>query len=178
MLSKLQKMFVRENLSLYLLLDPLIAWRYLINKNNIKSEKQISEIIGYIASPVARLIMVLNNENPSTYLAMTSYVSALIYQQLFLQKIKVVKLAKKSHKNRIKYLQSLLKSSEVLLEIVCSKPLKYKFALTFNKKLKEIDKMLNNKQVKIGILDEVGIFLYSIWQFLTIRHKTINKKGI
>ena len=82
-IARLQKQFVTENLSLYLLLDPLLAWRYTATGKRPTSETQVSDIIGYETSPLARLLMVLNNENPSTYLPMQSLLVLLLFLYMF-----------------------------------------------------------------------------------------------
>jgi len=177
-LARLQKMFVAENLSLYLLLDPLIAWRYLANGKSIKSEKQAADVVGYLASPLARMIMVLNNENPSTYLAMTSLLSLLYFQQIFADKSFIPYAVKWGNKRKTEYLRGLLKNATILLQIVQSKRLKFRLAILFNRLRLQINNRQNNKQAKMGLLDELRIFAYSIYQFVVIRHRTLSKKGI
>ncbi|MBQ8671664.1 MAG: hypothetical protein IJ525_03985 [Alphaproteobacteria bacterium] len=177
-IARLQKMFVAENLSLYLLLDPLIAWRYLANDKIIKTEKQAADVVGYLSSPSARLIMVLNNETPSSYLAMTSLISLLYFRKIFTDKTFIPYAVKWGNKRKSQYLRGLLKNSVVLLQIVNSKSLKFRLALLFNRLRIQIDNEQNNKQLTIGLLDWLKILVYSVFQFVTIRHRTVSKKEI
>ena len=62
-LSRLQQSFLRENLSVSLLSDWLIVWHYTAMLPTPLNEKRLSDIIGSAASPIARMILVLNNEN-------------------------------------------------------------------------------------------------------------------
>ena len=77
LIANLQNSFIKENLSLYLLLDMLYAWRYLARGVCPKSEEQLSELVNLSISTFARLIMALYDENPSTYFPLTSLFSVL-----------------------------------------------------------------------------------------------------
>lgn len=175
LLAKLQQAFVAENLSLYLLLDLLSAWKYLANEAEIKTEAQLSDIIGYAASPLARMIMALNNEVPSTYLPMQSLLCAMMWYNLTEQKSPLLQKIKLSAKQKNSKLNGLLQNAAVLLAIVSRKRLKFQMALLLNR-LNII--LQNNKQAQTSILDELKIFLYSIWQFIMVRKRTLTQKGI
>jgi len=177
-ISRLQKQFVAENLSLYLLLDPLLAWRYAASGKQPTSESQVSDIIGYETSPLARLLMVLNNENPSTYLPMQSLLALLVFSDMFQNKSPLLKSVKWARRQRCSKLKGLLKSAAVLLPIVSSKRLKYKAAILFNTASILVDKYEKNQQITIEFLDVLRIYLYSIIQFLFIRKRTVTKRGI
>lgn len=177
LLARLQKQFVAENLSLYLLLEPVQAWRYLATLSATLSETQISEIIGRISSPAARMIMVLNDETPSTYLPMTALLSAQWLLRLRAEKSKLIKNMKHSEKQWQSKLNGLWKNAFVLLEIVKSKRLKFKLAQNLAALKLEIASG-NNKQQKIDFLDRMKIFLYSIYWFVTVKKRTICKKEL
>lgn len=178
MISRLQQCFVTENLSLYLLIDPLLAWRYPAADKQPTSETQLSDIIGYETSPLARLLMVLNNENPSTYLPMQSLLAVLIYSDMFQNKHPVLKNIKLSKRQRLSKLRGLLKNAGILLSIVRSKRLKYRAAILLNTASILADKYEKNQQFRIDFLDVLRIYLYSIIQFLFVRKRTVTKKGI
>jgi hypothetical protein len=178
MISRLQQYFVTENLSLYLLIDPLLAWRYPAADKQPTSETQLSDIIGYETSPLARLLMVLNNENPSTYLPMQSLLAVLIYSDMFQNKHPVLKNIKLSKRQRLSKLKGLLKNAGILLSIVRSKRLKYRAAILLNTASILADKYEKNQQFRIDFLDVLRIYLYSIIQFLFVRKRTVTKKGI
>lgn len=177
-IARLQQYFMAENLSLFLLLDPLPAWRYFAIGKNPTSETQLSDIIGYETSPLARILMVLNNENPSTYLPMQSLLTLLKFLDIFQNKSSMLKKAKFFKNQRISKLKGLLKNAVVLLSIVHSKRLKYKAALLFNTASVLVSKYERNQQFDIDFLDVLRIYLYSILQFLFIRERTVTKRGI
>jgi hypothetical protein len=174
-LSCLQKAFVKEDLSLYLLLDMLTAWHYLAADKPPTSEEQLSKIIGATTSPLARMIMVLNDESPVTYLPMQELLSALLWYDLWQKKSVLVKKVRLTQRQKNNKLKGQMKSAMVLLAIVCHKRLKWRLALFLNK---TAVLMQNNKQENIRVLDEIKIILYSIYQFITVRHRTMIRKGI
>ena len=177
MLAQLQKQFVAENLSSSLLMEPLQSWKYLAMQPEATSNEQVSDIIGHIVSPLARLIMVLNNdESPSTYQPMQSLLALLFWQRLFATKSKLISKIKISAKRRQNKLFGFLKSSFVLLSIVQSKRLKWNLALLLNKLKLLVE---NNKQEQFSFLDLMRIFLYSLFQFVVVRKRTtLSRKGI
>lgn len=177
-LARLQKEFVNENLSISLLTDWLIVWRYTSVLKPPLNEKRFSDIIGAVASPITRMIMALNNENPSIYLPFISLISAVIFLHLTKEKSMLLTGIKWSLKQRRSKYNGWLKNARLLLNIVSSKRLKFKIALLLNKLLIYEKFFKNNKQFEIGILDEAKIFLYSIWQFITIRHKSVIIRGL
>ncbi|MBQ8481577.1 MAG: hypothetical protein IJ532_03500 [Alphaproteobacteria bacterium] len=172
-LSRLQQEFLQENLSVSLLSDWLAVWRYTATLPLPLNEKRLSDIIGYAASPAARMIIALNNENPSIYLPFSSLVSAVLFMAMETEKDDLFKGSKWSLKQKRSKLKGWLKNSRILLSVIRSKRLKFKTALLLNRlKIYERD-FQNNKQFKIGFLDEVSIFLYSMCQFMTIRYKSV-----
>ena len=177
-LSRLQQGFLQENLSVSLLSDWLIVWRYTATLPLPLNEKRLSDIIGYSASPLARMIIALNNENPSIYLPFSSFVSAFLFLMMEAEKSDLLKGARWSRKQKSSKLKGWLKNSKILLSVIRSKRLKFKTALLLNRLKIYEQAFQNNKQYKIGFLDEVRIFLYSIWQFMTIRYKSVAVKGV
>lgn len=178
MLARLQKEFVAENISAVLLTEPLASWRYLAAKQYPADEKQLTAMLNNIVSAQARLLMVLNDEHPSLYLPMTSLVLVLHLLKLLQDKAALLGKMHWTRKQQSRRLYGLLKSAEVLLQIAHSKRLKIRLALLINKCKFAVDAYKNNKQCKIGYLDAIKIYLYSILQFVTIRHKTVEKKGL
>lgn len=177
-LARLQREFIKENLSISLLIDWLTVWKYTATLNPPLNEKQVSDIIGYIVSPLTRMILVLNDENPSIYLPFAALISAALFLQMTKEKNELLKGGKWSLKQRRSKLKGWLKNSRVLLSVVSSKRLKFRLAMLLNRIRLYESAFLNNKQCDIGMLDEMKIFLYSIWQFMTIRHKSVTTKGI
>ena len=171
---KQQQIILLEK-ALYLLLGMLTAWHYLAADKPPTSEEQLSKIIGATTSPLARMIMVLNDESPVTYLPMQELLSALLWYDLWQKKSVLVKKVRLTQRQKNNKLKGQMKSAMVLLAIVCHKRLKWRLALFLNK---TAVLMQNNKQENIGVLDEIKIILYSIYQFITVRHRTMIRKGI
>lgn len=178
LLKRLQRAFVEENLSLYLLLEPLQAWRRLALNRPTETEAQISEIITCLAAPAVRLLMVLNDENPSTYLPMTSLFSARYLLGELEYKSPLLAKVKKTRRFWYGKLRGLLKNAFVVLTVIKSKRLKFMLATELNRTALQADKAQNNKQQKIELLDRIKIFLYSCYQFVMIKRRTTETKGI
>ena len=64
------------------------------------------------------------------------------------------------------------------VQLIKNKRLKFKLALLLNTAKFQLSAFQNNKQQKLSILDYTLIFLYSLWQFATIKRKSVNNKGI
>ena len=178
LIANLQNSFIKENLSLYLLLDMLYAWRYLARGVCPKSEEQLSELVNLSISPFARLITALYDENPSTYFPLTSLFSVLFLLEEFQKKSTIVNQVKLSKRQKVSKLKGLMKNSAVILSLINSKRLKFRLAQCLNTAKILIQKFENNEQVKISILDNIIIFLYSTTQFVSVRHKPLEKNKI
>ncbi len=178
LLARLQKAFVAENLSLYLLLEPLQAWRLAAVDKRPCTEARFSETVMRLAAPAARMLMVLNNENPSTYLPMTSLLSAWYLAIALEQKQPLLQQAGKTRRFWLGKLHGHLKNAAVLLAVVKSARLKFLLATEINQQAIEADKLKNNKQRKLEVLDRIKIFLYSTYRFVTVRRRTTETKGI
>ena len=178
LLAKLQRGFIKENLSVSLLTDWLAVWRYISTLPQPYNEKRISEVIGNAASPLARMIMALNDENLSIYLPLCSLVSLVLLTDLLENKSGFTITAKWSTRQKLGKLRGWIKNSKVLLSIVSSKTLKFRVAFLLNRLHCYERYMSNNKQFSIGVLDWIKIFLYTVWQFIAIRHKSVEIKGI
>ena len=153
LIYRLQQEFLKENLSLYLLLDPMYAWRYLAEEKMPTSEA----------------------ENPATYLPLSSFFSALFLTDLYNNKLPLIAKVKLSKRQRLSKLKGLLKNAGVILSLVNSKRLKFKLALALNEAKILLKYQENNKQPKITLIDSTRVFLYSVWQFFSVKHKTLEK---
>lgn len=174
-LARLQKLFVQENISLYLLLDMLPAWRYLAQNREIYDEMQISEILSSSSSPLARLIMVLNDQSPDSYMPMQSMIVTLMWIMLTEKELNVGSRIKISSRQKISHIKGGLKNAAVLLQIVSSKRLKFKLAFLYN----TLSIYADHKHRGLTPLDVLKIFLYSVIQFLWIKKRTtLVQKGI
>ena len=177
-LAHLQKAFVAENLSLYLLLEPLRVWRWLAADKKKVTEAQISEIVADLASPAARMLMVLNNESPSTYLPITSLLSAQYLLNAVENKDELLQKSSKRKRFWLGKINGLLKNAAVILRVIKSKRLKFLLAMELNRLALQVGKVQNNKQSKVESLDRIKIFLYSLYQFTVIKRRTTQTRGI
>lgn len=178
LLARLQKFFIAENLSLYLLLEPLQAWRYLTADSCPYSKDAVVEVVQRAVSPAARLLMVLNEQHPSTYLPMTTFFTAYFFYCERMQKSPFLKNIKYSEKRWYNVLSGLLRDSSVLLEIVSSKRLKFILAMEINTLKIKLRKALKHQQLSLDLLDRLKIAVYSIIQFITVRKRMVMKKGL
>ena len=176
LLAKLQKDFVKENLSLYLLLDVLPAWRYLAADRYPSSEEQLSELTNFAISPLGRMILALYDENPAAYHPLNSLLIMNFWMQLFISKSPVVSKVKLSKKQTESKLRGLLKNSVVLLNLLDSKRTKFRAAAAIKKSELMLNKFKNNEQIKLTILDKIRVFLYSFAMFLAAGKRTIYSK--
>jgi hypothetical protein len=176
LLSRLQKAFVVENLSLYLLLEPIQAWRYLSASKKADSESRIAEVVGKFTAPAARMLCVLNEETPSAYLPLTAMLSLDMFLNWNEWKSDLPKNFARSDKKQNEKLVGLWKNAFVLLEIVNSKRLKFKLAGLLRRQQLNIQRRFNNKQPQIDFLDRIDIFLYSLYWFIIIPKRTLKQK--
>ena len=178
LLFRLQKAFVAENLSLYLLLEPIQAWRYLSTSKKTDSESRVSEIVGKFTAPASRMLCVLNEETPSAYLPMTAMLSLEIFLNWDEWRSDWSKNLFRSDKKQREKLVGLWKNAFILLEITASKRLKFKLAGLLRRQQLNIRRHFNNKQPQIDFLDRIDIFLYSLYWFIAIRKRTIKQKEL
>ena len=178
LIFRLQQIFIRENISITLLLEPLSALRFLAAEKQPTSGTQVSEILNRLLSPLARLLLVLDNENPSTYQPLTSLFVLLFLQEAFNNNSDFVKKAKISKRQRESRLKGLYKSAKVILALLKTKRLKFRLAILLNTANLHTRLFKNNEQRKLTFLDYLSIFLYSLGQFFFIKRKSVNNKGI
>lgn len=177
-LFQLEQEFLHENLSLCLLLEPLAAWKYVATDKLPTSEAQISDVLNNICSPLARLLMVLNDETPSTYLPMQSVLTALVLLQMLQSKDVLLQKIKWRKSRQLSKLKGLCKDGAVILSVVKAKRSKYHLAVLLNQIVILTEKYAKNEQLTIEFLDVVRIFVYSTYQFLFVKKQTVTKKGI
>lgn len=170
--------FITENLSISLLLDLLPLWHCLATNKLPQTETQFSKIISMQASPLARFILALHNESPSAYLPMTTLISALFILQMLYTHSPFLQKVKWSRKQKISKIRGLLINSAVILTIIHSKYLRLKLAILLNIVSHKTEKYAKNQQPNLTLLDEYRIFLYSLYQFATTKHRSVDKRGI
>lgn len=178
LIFRLQNAFVKENISLSILLEPLSAWRFLAEDKFPTSGSQLSEILNRLLSPAARLVLALDDENPCTYFPLTSLLVLLFMLELFKTSDIFQKKTKMNKKQKESQLSGLYKNSKVLLSLIKNKRLKFRLALLLNTACLHTDFFKNNKQHNSTFLDYFRIILYSVLQFLFIKRKSVENKGI
>ena len=178
LICQLEQEFLCENLSLYLLLEPLAAWRYSATNKLPTSEVQLTDVIGNISSPLSRFLMVLNDETPSTYLPMQSALTALILLKMLQEKNAFLQKIKWRKSRQLSKLRGLCKDGLIILSVVKTKRIKYRLAVLLNRIMCLTEKYAKNKQPTIELLDAVRIFVYSTYLFLVTKKRTVTKKGI
>lgn len=174
LLSKLQQDFIKENLSLSLLLEPLEGFLW-IKKNTyqvdyVKSTPMLLQII----SPISRLIAVLNNEEPILYAPLSNIIFA--YFSLYLRTSPSLIEALKN--NNINLNQEELSSHLNHLFIEEKQILRLKTNIIFKLKLCVLiglyKILITNPHKNINFFTYVNSFLYGLFYKLTIQRKNTN----
>lgn len=179
LLGRLQAMFIKENLSLSLLLEPLDGFEWLSKNRYPLSFSSSSPILLQIIAPMARLIAALNNEHPPFYQPFSSLVC--IYLSLYIinmpELINILKVADISvHKEELQ--QELpLRFFEAKQVLPTIQGIKFKLKMSFYLRLCYvlINKKMNHK---INFLKCVNVFLGGLWYTLTVKGKRIKLRKI
>jgi len=179
LLGRLQTMFIKENLSLSLLLEPIDGFEWLSKNRYPLTFSASSPIILQIVAPIARLIAVLNNEHPPFYQPFSSLVCTylslyLVYTDELINLLKKVDVSV-NQEEIIKDLPlKFLESKQVLPTI---QGIKFKLKMSFYLRLCHIliKKKANHK---INFWDYVNVFLGGLWYTLTVKGKNIKTRKI
>ena len=179
LLGQLQAIFIKENLSLSLLLEPLDGFEWLSKNRYHLSFSASSPIMLQIVAPITRLVAALNNEHPPFYQPFSSLVCT--YLSIYLintpELINILSIADISV-NKEKLQQELplrfLESKQVL---PTAHKLKFKLKMSFYLRLCHI-LISSNPKHKINFFDCVNAFLGGLWYILTIRGKNIKPRTI
>lgn len=176
LLGGLQKAFIARNVSLSLLLEPLDGFEWL-SKNRYPLElSAASPIWLQIVSPLARLVAVLNNQQPPFYqpfadlafIAAARYLLAAPELSALLQKNGITVDEARLQKG----LPLLQKESLQLLSVTSwgAFRLKISFFIGLGRVLSQTAP--DNGWKKINFFAYVNAFLYGLWHTLTVNHKT------
>ena len=174
LLGKLQKEFIKENLSLSMLLEPLDGFYWLSRNLYPLPLSASSPIILQIVAPVARFVAVLNNQHPPVYQPLTNLIS--MYILLYLQDMPKIKDI--LHKNRINFdnntIQEItsLQYEEAKQILKVCQGLKFKFIMACYLGLYQRIKA-KKMQKSVVFWDYVNAFLYGLWYMFTIKGKSI-----
>ena len=178
LLGRLQKAFIKENISLSLLTEPIEGFIWIAenryNLDYVKSTPMLLQII----SPLSRLISVLNNATPIFYQPLSNLIFAyfLLYLPHFQKTIKTFKTNKINLNTDLidKHLENFF--SELKYTLSPKTNLIFKLRLCFFVGLYH---NLTTKDVKkINFLFYVNSFLYGLYYNLTIKRTNINTNQI
>lgn len=176
LLGKLQKEFIRRNLSLSLLLEPLDGFEWLSKNRYSLTVAKASPILLQIISPLARLTAILNNQRPPFYQPFSSLIFA--YAILYvlhspeLQKILAASLLQTEPEKLQAQLPLLLAEAQQVLSVITGFRFKLKVAYFIGLCRRLMIKSLNHTKNNINFLDSVNAFLYGLWYILTTRDNT------
>lgn len=179
LLGRLQSMFIKENLSLSLLLEPIDGFEWISKSRYPLNFSASSPILLQIIAPLARLIAALNGEHPPFYQPFSSLVCT--YLSIYLinmpEFIKVLKASDISV-NKKELQQSLpLRFVEAKQVLPTIQHISLKLKVSFYLRLCYV--LINLKaNHKINFFNYVNVFLGGLWYTLTIKGKKIQPRTI
>lgn len=176
LLGYLQKEFIKRNLSLSLLLEPLDGFEW-VSKNLYPLELTEASPMGLqIISPISRMVAVLNNQTPSFYQPFSnlvfSYISRYVQEYEGLRRILKKSGISTGDKKITQRLKKGLKSEQQLLSVTRGVIFRSKIGFFIG-----LNTILTEKVVqKINFLVYVNAFLYGLWYNLTTKNQTKEMK--
>ena len=179
LLGRLQAIFIKENLSLSLLLEPLDGFEWLSKNRYPLTFSSSSPILLQIVAPITRLIAALNGEHPPFYQPFSSLVCAYLgIYVIHMPNLKELLSCADISVNKEELKQDLplrfIEAKQVLPTII---GLKFKLKTGFYLRLCYV--LIHQKSGhKINILDYVNAFLGGLWYTLTIKGKNIKSREI
>ena len=182
LLGRLQEEFIKENLSLSLLLEPLDGFEWLSKNRYPLNFSASSPIMLQIVMPFARLIAALNHQHPPFYQPFANLISA--YIGLYMLSIKDVE---NLFANTLITLDKTKIAGDLLLlhqeakqVLPVIRGIKFKLKIAFYLGLCKvlILKIMKKNLKKINFVDYVNAFLYSLWYSISIKGKEIKLRKI
>jgi hypothetical protein len=168
-LGYLQQEFIKENLSLSLLLEPLQGFEWLSKNRYPLTFTGSSPIMLQIISPVARLIAALNHQHPPFYQPFANLIC--VYLGLYLQHMpELITLLEKArfslNPNMPQSLPLLQNEAKRILSVTYN--FLFKLRISFYLGLCQVLLQKKSHQ-KTNFLDYVNAILYGLWYIITIR---------
>ena len=182
LLGDLQEKFIKENLSLSLLLEPLDGFEWLSKNRYPLNFSTSSPIMLQIVMPFARLIAALNHQHPPFYQPFANLISA--YIGLYVLTLKDVE---QLFSNTLITLDKTKIESDLLLlhdeakqVLPVIRGMKFKLKIAFYLGLCKvlILKRMKKNLKKINFFDYVNAFLYGLWYSITIKSKEIKLRKL
>ena len=173
LLGSLQKEFIRRNISLSILLEPIDGFScFFKNKYELEYTKSYPLLMG-IAASMSRLVAVLNNNSPIFYQPFSNlliaYFSLYVKNDSQIQKIFKTNKISLNTKELDKQLPTLF--YEAKYSITTSRNLLFKLKLGFYVGLLKI--IMQKKTEKIKKYDYVNSFLYGLYYTITTKTKKL-----
>ncbi len=176
LLGKLQQEFIRRNLSLSLLLEPLDGFDWL-SKNRYDLELvKASPILLQIIAPLSRFVAILNNQRPPFYQPFSNLILA--YFILYVMRMPKIRQILQSsrlaadNKALEKQLRPLIDEAKEIIPVTNGLAFKFKvsFFLALCRRL--VQKAEQNNDNKMNFFDNVNAFLYGLWYMLTTKNNS------
>ena len=179
LLGYLQQQFIKENLSLSLLLEPIDGFDWLSKNRYPLQFSGSSPIMLQIIAPLSRFIAALNNQHPPFYQPFSNLLcTCLTLYVLNMPELEaVLKTAGVTvdKENLNKTLPLLFEESKQVLLVTKGLINRCKIGCYLGLCQTLIEK---KQQKKMDFLDYFNSFLYGIWYTLTIRGKSIRQNRI
>lgn len=178
LLGYLQKEFIKENLSLSLLLEPLDGFEWL-SKNRYPLELSVSSpILLQIMTPFARLIAAVNHQHPPFYQPFSNLICAYFWLYLSVMPEAISYLNKMSITlNSEKMISDLpLLHKEALQVLPVINGIFFRIKIAFYLGLCRV--LIKRTQTKRKKIMFVNAILYGLWYLISIRRKSIRSNRI
>jgi len=177
-LGFLQQEFIKENLSLSLLSEPLQGFEWLSENHYPLTFTGSSPIMLQIISPVTRLIAALNNQHPPFYQPFANLIC--VYLGLYLKNMP--ELTELLHQLRFSINENMPQTLP-LLHNEAKKILTVTYNLSFRCKIAfylGLSRVLIQKKSlkKTNFLDYVNAILYGMWYIITVKGKQLPKRQL
>jgi hypothetical protein len=180
-LGFLQQEFIKENLSLSLLLEPLDGFEWLSKNRYPLIFSSSSPILLQIMTPFARFVSVLNHQHPPFYQPFANLVSA--YMSLYIlskpeMKTLLLRAGVDFDEQKITAdLPLLHQEAKRVLPVINGNIFRLKIAFYLG--LCRVMIKNNEKNIqKLNFLSYVNAFLYGLWYIVTTRNKAIRSNKI
>ena len=179
LLGRLQSSFIKENLSLSLLLEPLDGFEWLSKNRYPLNFSSSSPILLQIISPISRFVAALNRQHPPVYQPLSTLIS--IYLALYLinmpkliDVLKAADISVNATELRQELTLRLNEAKQILPQI---KGMGFKLKVAFYIGL--CQKLINQKSPKkINFFGYVNALLAGLWYTLTTKGKKIKFRKI
>lgn len=174
LLGRLQREFIKRNISLSLLIEPVDGFEWLYKNHHVVTLDKLSAPLMQIIAPFSRLIALLNNQTPPFYQPFSVLVFAylLFYASSNQDRLGLKTIAAVKPKELLA--KAVLSSAEAKEVLAVTKFSVFKLKLAFFVGLCRVTGRKNTKKStgKINFFDYVNAFLYGLWYIITIRNKT------